>query len=361
MKPFSVHVEDAVLEDLRRRLADTRWPDEPPGAGWEQGAPLHHVRALAERWRSGFDWRQAEAALNALTQFTAPVSGIDLHFVAEGASGPPVVCLHGWPSSVWEFHRLVPRLREDMQVVVPSLPGYGFSFAPGQRRFGVVDMAEAIHALMTGVLGHERYLVVGGDWGASIACRLAYAHPEAVAALHLYMMPLRRPETWPESLADSRAALQAWQLEEGGYGAIQGTRPQTLAYGLSDSPAGLLAWIAEKFEVWTDASLDPGDVLATATIYWATQTIGASFWPYFSRIHGEWVLDDVAAAGERIAAPLTYLDFPRELIHVPREIVETLFTVERWDTPRHGGHFPALEQTELLARSVREFSRSPRS
>jgi pimeloyl-ACP methyl ester carboxylesterase len=360
VKPFSVHVEDAVLEDLCRRLADTRWPDEPPGAGWEQGAPLAHVRALAERWRSGFDWRRAEAALNALTQFTAPVSGIDLHFIVEG-SGVPVVCLHGWPSSVWEFHRLVPRLRDDMQVVVPSLPGYGFSFAPGQRRFGVVEMAEAIHALMTGVLDHERYLVVGGDWGASIACRLAYAHPDAVAALHLYMMPLRRLETWPESLAESRAALRHWQLEEGGYGAIQGTRPQTLAYGLSDSPAGLLAWIAEKFEVWTDASLDPDDVLATATIYWATQTIGASFWPYFSRIHGEWVLDDVAAAGERIAAPLTYLDFPKELIHVPREIVETLFTVERWETPEHGGHFPALEQTERLARSVREFSRSPRS
>jgi microsomal epoxide hydrolase len=262
---------------------------------------------------------------------------------------------------VWEFHRLVPLLRDDMRVVVPSLPGYGFSFAPGQRRFGVVDMAEAIHALMTDVLGHERYLVVGGDWGASIACRLAHAHPEAVAALHLYMMPLRRPETWPDSLADSREALKAWQLEEGGYAAIQGTKPQTLAYGLSDSPTGLLAWIAEKFETWTDASLDPDDVLATVTIYWATQTIGASFWPYFARIHGEWVLDDVAAAGGRIAAPLTYLDFPRELVHVPRAVVETVFDVERWETLEHGGHFPALEQTELLARSVRAFSRSPRS
>jgi microsomal epoxide hydrolase len=361
MKPFSVHVDDAVLAELRRRLADTRWPDEPPGAGWEQGAPLDHVRALAERWRSGFDWRRAEAALNALAQFTAPVSGIDLHFVAEGSSGPPVVCLHGWPSTVWEFHRLVPLLRDEMQVVVPSLPGYGFSFAPGQRRFGVVDMAEAIHTLMTTVLGHERYRLVAGDWGASIACRLAHAHPEAVAGLHLYMMPLRRPETWPDTLSESREALQAWQLEEGGYGAIQGTKPQTLAYGLSDSPVGLLAWIAEKFHTWTDASLDPDDVLATVTIYWATQTIGASFWPYFSRIHGEWVLDDVAAAGGRIAAPLTYLDFPRELVHVPREVVETVFDVERWETPEHGGHFPALEQTELLARSVREFSRSPRS
>jgi microsomal epoxide hydrolase len=360
LQPFRIRVPQSTVSRIADRVRSARWPDRLEASDWRYGANWDYMRQLAEYWTSRYDWRRAEAALNALTQFTAPVSGIDLHFVAEG-EGVPVLCLHGWPSSVWEFHRLVPRLREDMQVVVPSLPGYGFSFAPGQRRFGVVDMAEAIHALMTEVLGHERYRLVAGDWGASIACRLAYAHPEAVAALHLYMMPLRRPETWPESLADSRAALQAWQLEEGGYGAIQGTRPQTLAYGLSDSPAGLLAWIAEKFEVWTDASLDPGDVLATATIYWATQTIGASFWPYFSRIHGEWVLDDVAAAGERIAAPLTYLDFPRELVHVPREIVETVFTVERWDTPRHGGHFPALEQTELLARSVREFSRSPRS
>jgi microsomal epoxide hydrolase len=357
VKPFTVHVADAVLADLRRRLGDTRWPDEPPGAGWEQGAPLAHVQALAERWRAGFDWRRAEAQLNALAQYTAPVSGIELHFVAEGA-GVPVVCLHGWPSSVWEFHRLVPQLRGDMRVVVPSLPGYGFSFTPGQRRFGVVDIAEAVHALMTGVLGHDRYLVVGGDWGASIACRLAYAHPEAVAALHLYMMPLRRPDTWPESLAESREALKAWQLEEGGYAAIQGTKPQTLAFGLSDSPSGLLAWLAEKYEAWTDASLSPDDVLAMVTLYWVTQTIGASFWPYFTRIHGEWVLDDVVAAGERIAAPLTYLDFPKELVHVPRALVETVFAVERWETFERGGHFPALEQTEVLARSVRELAAS---
>ena len=350
-----MHVDDAVLDDLSRRLSATRWPDEPPGAGWEQGAPVDHVKALVERWRGGFDWRATEAELNAFSQFTAPVSGIDLHFIAEGEAGPPVLFLHGWPSSVWEFHELVPRLREQMRVVVPSLPGYGFSFSPGQRRFGIVDIADAIHTLMTDVLGHERYFVVGGDWGASVACRLAYAYPDAVAALHLYMMPLRRPETWPEELAQSREALKAWQLEEGGYGAIQGTRPQTLAYGLADSPAGLCGWLAEKFEVWTDTSLDPDDVLAFVTIYWVTQTIGSSFWPYHARIHGEWVLDDVAAAGGRIAAPLTYLDFPKELVHVPRALVETVFDVERWEQLDHGGHFPALEQTELLADSVRRF------
>jgi pimeloyl-ACP methyl ester carboxylesterase len=355
MRPFSVHVDDSVLDDLRRRLAATRWPDEPPGAGWEQGAPVGHVQALAARWLDGFDWRAVEGRLNSFSQFTAPVSGIDLHFIAEGETGPPVLFLHGWPSAVWEFHELIPRLREEMRVVVPSLPGYGFSFAPGQRRFGIVDIADAIHTLMTEVLGHATYFVVGGDWGASVACRLAHAYPDAVRALHLYMMPLRRLETWPDELAESRRALQAWLVEEGAYGAIQGTRPQTLAYGLADSPAGLLGWLAEKFEVWTDTSLDPDDVLAYVTIYWVTQTIGASFWPYHARIHGEWVLDDVAAAGGRIAAPLTYLDFPKELVHVPRAVVETVFDVERWEELDHGGHFPALERTDLLADSVRRF------
>jgi microsomal epoxide hydrolase len=169
------------------------------------------------------------------------------------------------------------------------------------------------------------------------------------------MMPLRRPETWPESEGESRAALADWLRDEGGYVHIQGTRPQTLAYGLADSPAGLAGWLAEKFEVWTDASLDSDDVLTMLTIYWVTGTIGASFWPYYARMHGEWVLDDVAAAGGRIAAPLTYLDFPKELVHVPRSVVETVFDVERWETPDAGGHFPALEQTERLADSVRRF------
>jgi microsomal epoxide hydrolase len=352
--PFLVHVPDDVLDDLTRRLAATRWPDAPPGAGWEQGAPVAHVRALVERWRDGFDWRAQEAVLNSLAHYTAPVSGIDLHFIAEG-SGVPVVLLHGWPSTVWEFHELVPLLRGHARVVVPSLPGYGFSFAPGQRRFGIVDCADAIHALMTEVLGHERYLVVGGDWGASIAVRLAYAYPDAVAALHLYMMPLRRPEAWPEAEGESRAALTRWLRDEGGYIHIQGTRPQTLAYGLADSPVGLAAWLAEKLEVWTDASLDADDVLTMITIYWVTGTIGASFWPYYARYQGEWVLDDVVAAGGRIAAPLTYLDFPKELVHVPRAFVERVFDVERWEAPPRGGHFPALEQTEVLADSVRRF------
>jgi pimeloyl-ACP methyl ester carboxylesterase len=351
-----VAVGDDVLDDLTRRLDAARWPDQVPGHGWEAGAPVDHVRELAARWRDGFDWRACEDVLNSFSQYTAPVAGIDLHFIDEGA-GTPVLVLHGWPSTVWEFHELVPALRSDARVIVPSLPGYGFSFSPGQRRFGIVDCADAIHSLMTDVLGFDRYLVVGGDWGSSIAVRLAYAYPEAVAGLHLYMMPLRRPETWPADLAASRGELETWSQLEGGYTHIQGTRPQTLAYGLTDSPIGLLGWLAEKFEVWTDTSPAADDVLAMTTIYWVTETIGASFWPYYARLYQqEWVLDDVIAAGEKLRAPLTYLDFPKELIHVPRAVVERAFeTIERWEAPPRGGHFPALEETDVLAESVRRF------
>jgi pimeloyl-ACP methyl ester carboxylesterase len=349
---FSVSVGEEVLEDLRRRLDATRWPDEPPEAGPEHGFGLAAARGLAAYWRERYDWRAAEARLNALEQFK--VDG--LHCIAEG-EGPPLLLLHGWPSSIWEFHRIVPLLRGSMRVIVPSLPGYGFSFAAGQRRYGIADCAEALHGLMRS-LGHERYYVAGGDWGASIAVRLAYAHPEAVQALHLYMMPLRRPETFPDSEADARDALVQWSEEEGGYVHIQGTRPQTLAYGLQDSPVGLMSWIAEKFDRWTDErGVAPDDLLATVMIYWVTGCIGSSFWPYWARRHGEWVLDDAVAAGERIAAPLTYLDFPKELIHVPRAVAERVFDVERWEEPAYGGHFPALEATDVLADSLRRFTR----
>jgi pimeloyl-ACP methyl ester carboxylesterase len=353
VKPFSVAVDDEVLDDLRRRLDATRWPDEAPDAEPGHGFGLEQARTLADYWRSEYDWRAAEAELNSFDQFVAD----GVHYIAEG-DGPALLLLHGWPSSVWEFHRIIPLLRSDMRVVVPSLPGYGFSFTPGGRRFGIVECADALHGLMQR-LGHERYLVAGGDWGASIAVRLAHTYPDAVQAVHLYMLPLRRPETWPESEIASRASLERWLDEEGGYVHIQGTRPQTLAYGLQDSPVGLMSWIAEKFDRWTDArGVTNDDLLTTVMIYWVTGCIGSSFWPYWARKHGDWVLDEVVAAGGRIAAPLTYLDFPKELVHVPRAVAELAFDVARWETPSYGGHFPALEATDVLADSLRRFVRS---
>jgi pimeloyl-ACP methyl ester carboxylesterase len=354
MDRFTVDVAEDVLEDLRRRLDATRWPDEAPDAVPEHGFGLAAARALAAYWRDEYDWRAAEATLNGFRQHL--VDGVHC-FVDGDEDAPPLVLLHGWPSSVWEFTRLAPLLREHARVIVPSLPGYVFSYAPGGARRSIVDCADEVHGLLR-ALGHERYRVAAGDWGASTAVRLAYAYPEAVEALHLYMMPLRRPETWPESEAESRRALERWTQEEGGYVHIQGTRPQTLAYGLADSPVGLMSWIAEKFDRWTDdRGLPPEDVITTAMLYWVTGCAGSSFWPYYARMHGDWVLDDVAAAGERLRAPLTYLDFPKELVHVPRTVVERVFDVERWETPDYGGHFPALETPDVLAESLRRFMR----
>jgi pimeloyl-ACP methyl ester carboxylesterase len=350
VKPFKVHVGEDVLADLKRRLEATRWPDEAPDASPEHGLGLVAARKLAEYWRDGYDWRAAEAVLNGFEQGTAE----GVHFIADG-DGPPLLLLHGWPSSVWEFVRLMPLLRGHARVIAPSLPGYGFSYTPGGARSDIVECADRIHRLM-GALGHQRYHVAGGDWGSSIAVRLAHAYPDVVQALHLYMMPLRRPETWPQTEIASRAALAKWLDEEGGYVHIQGTRPQTLAYGLHDSPVGLMSWIGEKFDRWTDArGVSADDLLTTVMIYWVTGSIGSSFWPYWARRHGDWVLDDLAAGGGAIAAPLTYLDFPKELVHVPRAIVEGVFDVQRWETPDYGGHFPALETTEVLADSLRRF------
>ncbi len=342
MERFSLNVDQAVLDDLHRRLDATRWPDNGPG-----GLALSDARELAARWRDGYDWRAAEATLNGFEQFT--VDG--LHCIVEG-DGPPLLLMHGWPSSVWEFNRLIPLLRESARVVVPSLPGYGFS---GGRRASVEDMADALHGLM-GSLGHSHYLVAGGDWGAHVGGRLAAAYPDAVEALHLYMMPLRRPQAWPETELVARAALDAWTQEEGAYAHIQGTRPQTLAYGLADSPVGLMSWIAEKFDVWTDTHGVPADdILTTVMIYWITGTIGTSFWPYYARMHGGWLLDDELVSRGPLTAPLTFLDFPKEIVRVPRSLAEHVFEVERWETPDYGGHFPALEATEVLADSLRRF------
>ena len=338
-------VADEVLDDLWRRLDATRWPDDGPG-----GFALGDAQELAAYWRDGYDWRAAEDELLGFSN----VESDGLHAIVEG-DGPPLLLLHGWPSTVWEFHRVIPALREHFRLVVPSLPGYGWS--PG--RAGTADIGDAFHRLM-GSLGHEHYLVAGGDWGAHIGCHMGHTYPDAVRALHLNMLPIRSQASFPDWAASARAELAEWTKEEGAYAAIQGTKPQTLAYGLFDSPVGLMSWIAEKFDAWTDTRGVPrDDVLTTVMIYWVTGTIGTSFWPYHARMHGGFMLDQLIEGGSKISAPLTFLDFPKEIVHVPREVAELAFAdIERWETPDYGGHFPALEVPDVLVDSLVRFSRS---
>ncbi len=374
-RPYLIQLGDDVLADLRERLARTRWPDEPPDAGWQYGADLAYVRRLAAYWRRGYDWRASEATLNAFRQYTVPLAGIDLHFLHQPGVGPdplPLLLSHGWPGSVWEFYKLIPLLTDPARhggdaadaftVVAPSLPGYGFSFRPGQPRFGVAEIARTFATLMTDVLGYARFGAQGGDWGAFIAARLGADVPQRLHGIHLNLLPIRRE---PDRLAggseeERRFAeeLREWLREETGYQAIQGTRPQTLAFGLTDSPAGLLAWLVEKFRAWSDCDGDPeraftrDEILANATIYCATGAIGSSFWPYYDRLHAGWPLPE-----GRITVPTGYAAFPREILRPPRTVAERAFNIRHWTPMAAGGHFAALEQPEALAGDIRAFFR----
>ena len=353
---FRLQVPDAAIADLRERLERTRFPDEPPLEAWATGTSLAYLKELLGYWRTGFDWRAQEAKLNSFRQYTASIGGIELHFIhqpGKRADAMPLLLLHGWPGSVWEFHRLIPLLAEDFTVVAPSLPGFTLSFRPGQARFGVEETAELFAELMS-VLGYPRFGAQGGDWGAFISARLGYACPERLTGIHLNYLPVRRDPKGAEG--DWARQLAHWTGEESGYIAIQGTKPQTLAYGLTDSPAGLAAWIAEKFRTWSDDPVGQDDLLANISLYWFTGAIGSSFWPYYARAHRGWPIPEGASVG----VALGYAEFPKEILRPPRALAAKTYTnIRRWTEMKKGGHFAALEQPEALAREVIQFFRSP--
>ena len=376
-EPFTLRVPEGAIADLRDRLARTRFPDQAPGDPWAYGTDVGYLRQLVEYWRSTFDWRAEEAWLNAFPQFKVPLGGIDLHFLQVPGKGPapcPLLLLHGWPGSVFEFLELIPRLTDPARfggdpadaftVVVPSLPGYGLSFKPGQPRFGIEDIADCVAELMHGALGYTSFAVQGGDWGAITATRLGYAHPEKLIGIHLNLLAIRRdqqdvadPTPEEQAYLDERAT---WLREETGYSWIQGTKPQTLAFGLSDSPAGLAAWIIEKFRTWSDcggnveAAFTRDRLLANISFYWFTGAIGSSFWPYYAVRHRPWPIPD----GQTIDVPAGYAQFPAEILRPPRSLAERTYTdIRRWTVMPRGGHFAALEQPEALANEVREFFR----
>lgn len=363
-KPFRLQVPDEAIADLRERLARLRWPDEPPLEPWSTGTSLQYMKGLVEYWRTGFDWRAWEAKLNRFRQFSVPIRGIELHFVHEEGKSPnpmPLLLSHGWPGSVFEFHKLMPLLTDEFTVVAPSLPGYTLSFKPGQTRFGIEEIADCFAELMTDVLGYQRFGAQGGDWGAFIASVLGHRYPERLTGIHLNLLAVRRDPKEPAQSPEEQAYLKQlahWLKEEIGYQWIQGTRPQTLAYGLTDSPAGLAAWIAEKFRAWSDCGGNPenavsrDEMLANLSLYWFTGAIGSSFWPYYARMHSPWPIPE----GKTVDVPTGYAEFPREILRPPRSLAARTYTdLRRWTVMEKGGHFAALEQPGALAREIREF------
>lgn len=368
IRPFVIAVPEEQLAALKVRLRQTRWP-APFAGGWDYGAAPEFVQHLSEYWEQTFDWRAREAQLNRLPQYRALVGGQGIHFIHQPGTGPaplPLVLTHGWPGSFVEMERLVPLLADPgsrggdpadaFDVVVPSLPGFGFSDAPLGPGVNSRQIARLWAELMGG-LGYERFGAQGGDIGAGVSTWLGFDHPERVLGLHLNYIPgsYRPPLGDQPPTAEEATFLEqvaAWNVEEGGYGHIQGTRPQTLAYGLSDSPAGLAAWIAEKFRAWTDREgrgVSTEALLTNISLYWFTNTTGSSV-----RLYRENRLAPLHfGPGERVRPPLSVALFPRELPMPPRSWVERVYDVRRWTRMPRGGHFAAMEEPEVLAADIR--------
>ncbi|HEV7657406.1 MAG TPA: epoxide hydrolase [Mycobacteriales bacterium] len=353
MPPFRIDVPEPVLDDLRDRLTRTRWPVPVRGVGWDRGTDPGYLHHLVEYWRDGYDWRAQETALNELSHHKAD----GLHFVHQRAADPdaPVLLLlHGWPDSFLRFRRVLPLLT-DFHVVVPSLPGYGFSDPPTEPgHVSRTAMAQRMAGLMAS-LGHDRYFLSGGDIGSGTAEALAAAHPDRVAGLHLTDLPLWHltgldPAASSEAERDYLAAAADWQRREGAYLQLQATKPMTAAYGLTDSPAGLAAWIVEKLRAWSDdfsATFPPDEVLTHVTLYWVTGTIGSSFGPYAER--------ETAAPHGRVTVPAAVSQFPADTLRAPREYAERFLDVRQWREHERGGHFAALEVPGLFAEDLHAF------
>jgi pimeloyl-ACP methyl ester carboxylesterase len=371
-EPFTIAVPDATLQDLKARLSRTRWPDQIAGTGWAYGMDTAYLKGLMSYWEKDFDWRAQEKRLNALHNYRAEIDGVRIHFVHERGKGPnpiPVLMLHGWPSTYVQFLELIPLLTDpaahgapdapSFDVVVASLPGYGFSDVPKTPGFGTLEIAERMTKLMTEVLGYEKFALRGSDIGGSVVHQISLAHPDNIIGAHvsglLRGVPMGTPENPSEAEAKFLKALNDWTNTELGYARMHGSKPQTLAQGLNDSPSGLAAWIVEKFHSWGDTrgnveSRFPKDELLTnLTIYWATQTITSSVRFYYEfgrekRLQGP------------MTVPTAVLMAAHDMTPPPREVSERMYAnLVRWNWTEKGGHFLEWEEPQLVAEDMRAF------
>lgn len=386
MQPYRVHVDQREIDDLKHRISATRWPTEPTGVGWDRGVPVDHLRELAGYWLDEYDWRAAEAEINRFPQYTTEIDGATIHFLHVRSAEPdaiPLLISHGWPGSVVEFLDVIGPLTDPKayggdpadayHLVIPSLPGYGFSGPLAEPGWGNVRTAQAFAELMSR-LGYSEYVVQGGDLGALISLTLAAIAPHNVRAAHVSMLLTPPPDgpLDPSALtADELAALQRlgqFLAEETGYMKQQSTRPQTLAYGLTDSPVGQLAWIVEKFAQWSGWHKVPGDavsrdrLLTNVSAYWFTRTAGSSAQLYYELAD---LLPTSAApsAPPSLPTPLGVAVYPRDPSRpISRDWAAPYFpNIIHWAGQPAGGHFAALEQPGLFAADLWEFSRKIRT
>jgi pimeloyl-ACP methyl ester carboxylesterase len=354
-EPFSIAIEEGVLSDLRERIHRTRWPAPSAEPPWVQGTDLGYLRDLLAYWADGFDWREQERRLNEVDHFLADVDGVRIHYAHVRRDGLPLILTHGWPSTFVEHFQLVPYLGA-FDLVIPSLPGYGFSERPARNT--TRHTARLWHRLMAG-LGYERYGAQGGDFGASVTTHMALEDPDRLVGIHLHHIDDRPPAGGPPPTGAEQeyaAAVEAWAAVERGYSSIQSTKPQTVAYALNDSPAGLAAWLVEKWRSWSDDldAIDRDVLLANLTLFWVTDTIGSSMRDYYDM---RWHRTELAP-GTRVTVPTAVALFTNELVSEgapPREWAERLYDIRRWTPMPRGGHFAPAEQPALLARDVAAF------
>ncbi len=375
LRTFRVEVPDSVLDDLRTRLANTRWPDEIPDQGWRYGTSLAYLRELCETWRTAYDWRTYEARFNQWDHVLTEIDGTQVHAIHAPSPEPgalPLVITHGWPGSVSEFLDVIDPLRDPrahggdpadaFHVVAPSIPGYGWSGPTRDPGWDVYRVAQATAELMHR-LGYDRYGAQGGDWGSMVSSQLGVVDAAHVCGVHVNMPLGRPPENGPELTEAEQAGLahMGTFMETGSaYQQIQGKNPQTLGYGLTDSPAGLAGWIVEKFHHWThhpDGDLETAvtrdQILTNLTVYWVTGTINSSVRLYFETMGS----GAQRPPFDRVDVPTGCAIFPGELVQMPRSWAEQMYNIVHWERYDRGGHFAALEEPDLYLQDVRKFFR----
>ena len=369
--PFKVHVPQAALDDLKKRLANARWPDKEPVTDWSQGVPLAKAKALVEYWRTRYDWRRVEGALNQLPQFRTQIDGLGIHFIhvrSKHENALPILLTHGWPGSIIEFLQVIGpmvdptahggKADEAFHVVIPSLPGFGFSDKPTQPGWGLPRIADAWAVIMQR-LGYSRYVAQGGDWGAGVTSWMAKKRPSGLAAIHLNLPILFPPPPPPPGgyTAEEQpvlAELGKYASDGSAYGSIQGTRPQTLGYGLADSPVGQAMWIYEKFQAWSDNKGDPSEAISVdhmlddITLYWLTDTAASSARLYYE----SWGKDFVRMP---LDLPVAVSIFKGDFFTPPKVWGDRTYSkLFYWNEVAKGGHFAALEQPELFVNELRK-------
>jgi len=377
IRPFKINISNKIIKDINKKVVEYPWHEMPDNGGWTYGTNLEYMKEISQYWVKKFNWKSVEEKINKFQNFKSNIDGIDIHFIQEKGSGSnpkPLLLSHGWPGSIIEFLHIIDQLahpekfggkEEDaFDVVVPSLPGFGFSGRPS-KPIGPRKMASIFNSLMTEVLGYKKYIAQGGDFGGAIATWLGYDFPKTCEAIHINILIVRHPDG-PQTKEEKKweKSFESKQLLENGYRIQQATKPQTLSYAMMDSPVGVAAWIIEKMCGWSDIKnnniesvYSKDTLLSNIMVYLVTKTFNTASWIYYGRREegGRFL----PKKNLPLKVPTAVALFPKEYLEwAPRSYVEKIYNIQRWTEMPKGGHFAALEQPNLLVKEIRDFAKS---